>query len=116
MKLSIKWLAVLLLSNNVFATTCKEVTVKGEPLCYEAKQKSYLSKTCTSVLACFPYEEGLKLVPNQSPGFTLCYSLKGEPFFEKVNGEKVSTSFCRKDGKTVDLNSLLHFHGPRRKM
>lgn len=115
MKHSIKWLIALLISSSAFAA-CKEVTVKGEVLCYGAKEKSYLSKSCKDVLSCFPYENGLKLVPNQSPGFTLCYSLKGEPFFEKVNGEKTSTSFCRREGKTVDMNSLLHFHGPRRKL
>jgi hypothetical protein len=111
-----KWLTALLILSNFAYGACKEVTVKGEVLCHEAKEKRFLSKSCKSVLSCFPYQGELKLVPNQSPGFTLCYSLKGEPFFEKVNGEKTSTSFCRRDGKTVDINSLLHFHGPRRKL
>ncbi len=111
-----KWLIALLILSNFAYGACKEVTVKGEVLCFEAKEQRYLSQSCKDVLSCFPYENGLKLVPNQSPGFTLCYSLKGEPFFEKMNDEKNSTSFCRREGKTVDINSLLHFHGPRRSM
>lgn len=109
-----KWFVVLLISSSFAQAGCKEITIEGEALCHDEKSGQFLSKGCESVKSCFPFEGKFRVLPTQSPGFTMCYDMKGEPFFFKLEGQKTSLSFCRKGGKTVDIKSLLKTYGPRR--
>lgn len=112
---SMKWLAVLLSSSSLAFGACSEVKLNGETLCHNAENGEYLSKSCASVEKCFPFSGSMRVLPNQSPGFTMCYDLGGKPFFGKVDGVKQSVPFCGKDQKIVDTESLLRTYGPRAK-
>jgi hypothetical protein len=99
------------------ALACEEKIIKHEKrelkLCFDKATHSYYSKNCKKSDSCISVSN-LKFVfyANQSPGFSICHQLKGKPFHAVVNG--VRESFCEKDDKVVDTESLLRaYHGKK---
>lgn len=107
-----KWLVILLILQINFSYSCDEVHIKkmeeNFSVCYTAHNKSYLSQHCKSVTSCFPITHRLTHVsPNQTPGFTLCYSVGGDPFFATVSNSITKIPFCKLGKNFVDIESLL---------
>jgi hypothetical protein len=81
----------------------------------DEKKESYISKGCEDLKKCF-FQTPVKLTiyQNQSPGFSLCYQLKGDAFFGEIKGLKEKIPMCQKDGKFADQESLLLYYRDKR--
>lgn len=102
-------LLIIFQISNTFACTVVQVAYKKlkYDLCYDASTRSYLSKECKSIDECFKDNKPItQIYPNQSPGFTQCYSAKGEPFFAVVSNSEKKVPLCNIDKVFVDLESL----------
>lgn len=105
-------LILIVISNSVEARcTNVQLTLKNEKIdiCHFKDKDNYLSKNCRDPKSCF-FEKSLptiELDPKQSPGFTLCYQLKGEPFFGILSNKKTKVPMCKKGDFIADLDSLL---------
>ena len=108
-----KWLMIVLIIfqiNNVFACNIVQVFYQTSKfdVCYIDNKKNYLSKECKTIKDCFPVSVKItETFPNQSPGFTLCYAIKGEPIFAKVSNTENKIPVCKLGKSFVDIESLL---------
>lgn len=83
-------------------------------LCYDQKKNSYLSKSCKDLGICF-FEKKITLetYEDQSPGFSLCYQLGGEPFFGEITGSKSKIPMCLLNNQYADQESLLGYYASK---
>ncbi len=107
-----KWLSLLIIfqANNLFACTLVQAKFEKNKfeVCYFPKTQTYLSKSCKQVSDCFiTKNQPTKLLANQNPLFTLCYSMKGDPAFVEVSNYAKKISFCKLKDNWVDLESLM---------
>ena len=101
---------IIFLNSNIFS--CELIKASGLEskfdVCYFPINQSYLSKECQSVKDCFPLDHKIKeIYPNQSPGFTQCYAIQGEPFFAEVSNDKSKIPFCKRGKYFIDIESLM---------
>ena len=75
---------------------------------FEPKRHTFVSKNCSEIEKCFFKNTiELKTYPNQSPGFSLCYQLGGEPFFGVIKGQKDKEPICKKGEYFANHEALL---------
>ena len=78
---------------------------------FDQKLHTLVSKNCSDIEKCFfkkPFT--LKSYPNQSPGFSLCYQLGGDPFFGEIKGQKEKEPICRKGEHFANHEALLYHY------
>lgn len=106
-----KWSILLLLFQINNSAACTEVQVKYDGItsvvCFSSNKKLYLSKSCKNIEDCFTVTNKIdRIFPNQSPGFTLCYSINGTPFFATVSNDTKKIPFCKLGNHLTDIESL----------
>lgn len=114
----LKFIALsLLLITSSKAFACEKATLVSEgkkiELCFDKVKETYLSKNCSDVGKCF-FDRNivLTLKEDQSPGFTLCYELKGTPFFGVIEGKKEKVPMCKKGAFFADHEKIFyHYKG-----
>tara|TARA_B100001971_G_C18268010_1_gene596233 strand:- start:71549 stop:71905 length:357 start_codon:yes stop_codon:yes gene_type:complete len=117
-----KWLIILLTLTNALLA-CDAVELIGNNVKYQVcSTKSdneffYYSKDCKEVNKCVDFKQidKLKLFPNQSPLFSLCYQLKGTPLFTKHQKTKKTVEICLFDNRPIGLNYLMSHYQIYRK-
>lgn len=112
MKNFIMLAALIVTSSEAFACTNVKLKYKNEVLTIcKFKDGSYLSKNCRDPGRCF-FDGKVKidLDPSQSPGFTLCYAIKGEPFFGEIVGEKDKVPLCKKGAFIADQDKIFYHY------
>lgn len=108
--------------SNAESTKCtptKKLRLNGKAisLCEKIKGIQYISKECIdSPEKCF-LVDGIKLEirPNQSPGFSLCYDIEGEPFFGEIEGEEDKVPLCKFKGNYIDHDWLIKIYKEKNK-
>lgn len=77
-------------------------------LCFALKENLYLSLECSTVESCFKIKDlELSLVPDQSPGFSLCFQSGGKPFLGAIGNVEEKIPFCEFKGRFVDQENLM---------
>lgn len=103
-------LTIFSISSASFACEKAETTFEDKTVvvCYDQKADSYLSESCKDVEKCF-FDKKIELTyyANQSPGFSLCYQIKGKPFFAHIKGKKDTVPLCAKNSYFVDQETLM---------
>ena len=103
----------IFLTDETIASSCgakRELVYQGESiaLCYEEKAEHYLSESCSKIQDCFFQKKiDLSIYPNQSPGFSLCFQLGGEPFFGRIKHYQLKIPLCKLNGHYIDQENLL---------
>lgn len=103
----------LLISSVVHAASTRKLIHDKNTieLNFEEKRHTYLSKNCKDIEKCFFIKKPeLRYQPNQSPGFTLCYLLEGEPFFGMIEGQKEKEPICKKGKFFANHEALLYYY------
>jgi hypothetical protein len=88
----------------------KILTLNGKKvtLCFTAKENLYLSLECSTVESCFKIKDlDLSLVPDQSPGFSLCFQSGGKPFLGAIGKVEEKIPFCEFKGRFADQENLM---------
>ncbi len=103
----------ILLIHNTAEASCEikrelVVSEKSIALCYSKKQELYLSPECDEIKKCFFSKDiDLTIYANQSPGFSLCYQLNGEPFFGTIKNQLVKVPMCKLREQYIDQENLM---------
>ena len=100
---------LFLFINVVHACETAEIVheEKKIKLCYNKQSEQYLSLDCKNIKNCFLKKNiTFQFMPDQSPGFSLCYQLGGSPFFAEVVGKKDKVPMCFMKPYFIDQESL----------
>lgn len=105
-------LLLILFSTSLPSFACDKVEIEHDQqkviLCFDKKADRYLSPHCDNVQKCFFKKKiEVKYYANQSPGFSICYQIDGEPFFAKIPGKDVSVPLCKLGDDFVDEDTLI---------
>lgn len=109
MKNLLKWPQIILISTISFHAYGSE-TIVIDKIMYtvEVEKDSLGSSECLkSPDSCFAFPKKMVFKGSQSPLFSLCYQSGGRPQFFQYKEEKHKRTLCLKEGKVLDLESLM---------
>lgn len=84
---------------------------KSVAMTFDQKLHTFISSNCTDIEKCFFSKPiTLKSYPDQSPGFSLCYQLGGDPFFGVIKDQKEKEPICKKGDYFANHEALLYHY------